>query len=106
MPFSHTKVVGPTGRFGARYGMGIRRKVLQIEVKQRGKHRCPQCRSLVRLKRIAFGIWQCPHCGFTFAGGAYVPQTILGRTLAPEELKAVERQKQAWKEAARQSASS
>jgi LSU ribosomal protein L37AE len=35
VPFSHTKIVGPIGRFGARYGMGVRRKVLQIEVKQR-----------------------------------------------------------------------
>ncbi|KUO83077.1 MAG: 50S ribosomal protein L37ae [Caldivirga sp.] len=102
MPFSHTKIVGPTGRFGARYGMGVRRKVLQIEVKQRGLHRCPQCRSLVRLRRLAFGIWQCPRCGFTFAGGAYVPQTIMGRTITPEELRAPERQRQAMREAARQ----
>ncbi|WP_292000370.1 50S ribosomal protein L37ae [Caldivirga sp.] len=105
MPFSHTKIVGPTGRFGARYGMGIRRKVLQIEVKQRGMHRCPQCRSLVRLKRLAFGIWQCPKCGFTFAGGAYIPQTIMGKTTTPEELKAPERQKQIWKESVKQRAS-
>jgi len=65
VPFSHTKIVGPTGRFGARYGMGVRRKVLQIEVKQRGKHRCPRC-------------------GYTFAGGAWMPQTIMGKTIATE----------------------
>jgi len=101
MPFSHTKIVGPAGRYGARYGMGIRRKVTTIEVKQRGKHRCPSCRSLVRLERLAFGIWRCPKCGHTFAGGAYVPQTILGKTVAPEELKGVEAEKAKWKEAAK-----
>jgi len=84
VPFSHTKIVGPIGRFGARYGMGVRRKALQIEVKQRGRHRCPRCKSLVRMKRIAFGIWRCPRCGYTFAGGAWVPQTIMGKTIATE----------------------
>jgi len=103
MPFSHTKVVGPAGRFGARYGMGVRKRVTLIEVKQRGIHKCPSCHSSVRLKRIAFGIWSCPKCGFTFAGGAWVPQTSLGRTLTPEELKLVEREKQRWKEAVRTS---
>ncbi len=93
MPFSHTKIVGPTGRFGARYGMGVRRKVLLIEVKQRGKHRCPRCKSLTRMKRLAFGIWQCPKCGLTFAGGAWVPQTSLGKTLMPEELAKVKQAK-------------
>ncbi|CCC81475.1 50S ribosomal protein L37ae [Thermoproteus tenax] len=97
MPYSHTKVVGPAGRYGTRYGMGLRRKVITIETKQRGIHRCPNCRSLVRLKRLAFGIWQCPKCGFTFAGGAWTPQTILGRTLTPEELKQVEAQKAKWR---------
>jgi large subunit ribosomal protein L37Ae len=101
MPFSHTKIVGPAGRYGARYGMGLRRKVTAIEVKQRGKHRCPSCRSLVRLERLAFGIWRCPKCGFVFAGGAWTPQTIMGKTLAPEELKEVEAQKARWREEAR-----
>ncbi|NPA23237.1 MAG: 50S ribosomal protein L37ae [Crenarchaeota archaeon] len=101
MPFSHTKVVGPAGRYGARYGMGIRRKVTQIEVKQKGRHRCPKCRSITRMERLAFGIWRCPKCGFTFAGGAWVPQTTLGKTLAPEELRLIEREKQRWRERAR-----
>ena len=98
MPFSHTRVVGPAGRFGARYGMGVRKKVTQIEVKQRGKHKCPMCRSVTRMIRIAFGIWKCPKCGFTFAGGAWIPQTSLGKTFTPEELKAIEMEKSKWKE--------
>ncbi len=65
--------------------MGIRKKVLQIEVKQKGRHRCPRCKSLVKMERIAFGIWKCPpKCGYTFAGGAWAPQTIMGKTLATE----------------------
>ncbi len=101
MPFSHTKVVGPAGRFSARYGMGVRRKITQIEVKQRGRHRCPNCRSLTRFKRLAAGIWRCPKCGITFAGGAYVPQTILGKTLTPEEFKRIEIAKEAARKRAR-----
>lgn len=98
MPFSHTKVVGPAGRYGARYGMGIRKKVAAIEVKQRGKHRCPSCRNVVRLRRIAFGIWRCPKCSFEFAGGAWTPQTAAGRALTPAELREVEARKAEWKE--------
>ena len=98
MPFSHTKVVGPAGRFGARYGMGVRRRITQIEVKQRGKHKCPRCRSVTRMERIAFGIWRCPKCGFTFAGGAWIPQTALGKTFTPEELRQIELEKQKWRE--------
>lgn len=99
-------MVGPAGRYGARYGMGLRRKVTMIEVKQRGKHRCPMCQSVTRMRRLAFGIWQCPKCGFTFAGGAWVPKTSLGRTLTPEELQAVELEKQRWRERVRASAQS
>lgn len=99
MPYSHTKVVGPAGRYGARYGMGVRKRVTLIETMQRGIHKCPNCYSNVRLKRLAFGIWRCPKCGFTFAGGAWIPQTSLGRTLTPKELKLVEREKQRWREA-------
>jgi large subunit ribosomal protein L37Ae len=98
VPFSHTKVVGPAGRYGARCGMGLRRKITMIEVRQRGRHRCPSCRELVRLERPAFGIWKCPKCGFAFAGGAWAPQTVLGKTFAPEELKQIELEKTRWKE--------
>ncbi|RLE92515.1 MAG: 50S ribosomal protein L37ae [Thermoprotei archaeon] len=83
-----TKIVGPAGRFGARYGATLRKRVALIEMKMRSKHRCPFCYSLVRMKRLSVGVWQCPKCEKIFAGGAWVPRTILGKTLAPEEEKA------------------
>ncbi|MCD6096551.1 MAG: 50S ribosomal protein L37ae [Thermoprotei archaeon] len=83
-----TKVVGPAGRYGARYGSTLRKKVALIERKMRDKStRCPFCRTPGKLKRIAFGIWQCRKCGAIFTGGAYVPRTILGKTFEMGELK-------------------
>ena len=69
---ARTKKVGSAGRFGPRYGLKIRRRILKIEQKQRKKHECPSC-SKKALKRIACGIWQCKKCGAKFAGGAYTP---------------------------------
>ncbi|RLE61391.1 MAG: 50S ribosomal protein L37ae [Thermoprotei archaeon] len=82
-----TKVVGSAGRFGARYGSTLRKKVALIEKKMKGKHRCPRCHSRGTLKRVSIGIWTCKKCGYTFAGGAWIPRTQLGKTFAPEELK-------------------
>jgi len=85
----HTKIVGPAGKFGARYGSTLRKKVALIERKMRAKHRCPRCDTLGSLRRVSVGIWMCKKCGYTFAGGAYTPRTEMGRALLPEELKAV-----------------
>lgn len=82
-----TKSVGPAGRFGPRYGSTLRKRIALIERKTRGPHRCPRCRTLGSLKRISVGIWWCRKCNYIFAGGAWVPRTILGKTFAPEELK-------------------
>ncbi len=82
-----TKTVGPAGRFGPRYGSTIRKKVKMIEVKMRAPVRCPRCRTPGTLKRLSVGVWTCRFCGLTFAGGAYVPQTALGKTFTPEEFK-------------------
>ncbi|MEM0042492.1 MAG: 50S ribosomal protein L37ae [Thermofilaceae archaeon] len=86
-----TKVVGSAGRFGARYGSTLRHKVAAIEAKMRGPHRCPRCFTRGRLRRVSVGIWSCRKCGYTFAGGAYVPRTELGRTFTSEELKSIKR---------------
>ncbi len=67
-----TKKVGTTGRFGARYGRGVKVAVKKIEEKQRKKYKCPECKKL-SLKRVAAGIWECKKCGTKLAGGAYVP---------------------------------
>lgn len=69
---SHKKKVGPAGRFGARYGLRIRKKINAIEVIQRKKHKCPFCIKLA-VKRLASGIWRCNACGVKFAGKAYEP---------------------------------
>ncbi|HKZ50083.1 MAG TPA: 50S ribosomal protein L37ae [Candidatus Nanoarchaeia archaeon] len=69
---SHTKKVGAAGRFGARYGLRIRKKITEIESIQRQKHKCPSCFKFA-LKRLSAGIWFCNSCENKFAGGAYIP---------------------------------
>ena len=71
-----TKKVGSTGRFGARYGRGVKVVVKKIEEKQRMSYVCPSCKSKT-LKRVSAGIWQCRKCKAKFAGGAYSPDTGL-----------------------------
>ena len=74
-----TKKIGPTGGFGARYGVRIRRRYSEILIEMRRKHRCPQCYSDA-VRRESVGIWLCTKCGFKFAGGAYQPRTKIGIT--------------------------
>lgn len=71
-----TKKVGSTGRFGARYGRGVKVVVEKIERKQRMIYVCPSCKSK-SLRRVSAGIWQCRKCEAKFAGGAYSPTTKL-----------------------------
>ncbi len=69
-----TKKAKSVGRFGARYGVKIRRRIREIEVRQKADHPCPSC-AAVRVTRISTGIWQCRKCDHKFAGGAYYPET-------------------------------
>ena len=71
-----TKKVGSTGRFGARYGRGVKVTVKKIEEKQRMTYVCPSCKRKA-LKRLSAGIWICSKCKTKFAGGAYSPATEL-----------------------------
>ncbi len=72
-----TKKVKTTGRFGARYGVGVRKRVLKVELKQKQKHQCPYC-GFSTVKRLAPGIFRCKKCNSKFAGGAYIPSTMTG----------------------------
>jgi large subunit ribosomal protein L37Ae len=68
------RITGSAGRFGPRYGRSIRKRVAEVEKVSRAAHRCPQC-DVMAVRRQGTGIWACRKCGYTFAGGAYVPQT-------------------------------
>ncbi len=66
------KVVGITGRYGARYGMTVRRRAQKILEKRYEKIACPRCGKMVLMKRLSVGVWSCPLCGYTYAGPAHV----------------------------------
>ena len=60
------------GRFGARYGRKLRKKIAIVETKQRQKHKCPYCLKHA-VKRLAKGIFECNKCDSRFTGKAYYP---------------------------------
>ena len=64
-----TKKVKAAGRFGARYGQSVRRKIAEIETIQRKKQQCIFCDGIA--KRLSKGIWECKKCSKKFAGHAY-----------------------------------
>ncbi len=68
-----TKKVGPTGWMGARYGIRIRRRVIEIDRARGRPAACPRC-STSTLGRVASGIFECRRCGTRFASNAYVFQ--------------------------------
>lgn len=70
-----------TRRYGARYGVSVKQRVEDVEVKQRKKHVCPKC-GFQKVKRISVGIFLCTKCKHTYAGGAYYPQTMTGSIIA------------------------
>ena len=61
---------GSAARFGARYGKRVKRKVADVEKKQKVKKRCITCLKL-GIKRLAAGIYYCPKCKNKFTGKAY-----------------------------------
>ena len=65
-----TKKAGSAGRFGARYGLRIRRKINEVDKKLKAKHTCTSCLKK-SMKRLAAGIWYCTKCKFKVAGKAY-----------------------------------
>ncbi len=74
---SNTKKVKSTGRFGSRYGVGIRKRVLKTEFRQKQRVFCESC-GQGKLKRSGRGIFECSKCGAVTAGGTFVSQTLSG----------------------------
>jgi len=72
-----TKKVGSTRGLGARYGATVRKRYTKVISEMKKVHKCPKCGSGT-VRRQSVGVWKCRKCGFTFAGGAYVPSTKLG----------------------------
>ncbi|RJS86666.1 50S ribosomal protein L37ae [Candidatus Bathyarchaeota archaeon] len=68
-------------RLRTRGGATLRKRWTRIVSMLRRPHKCPRCSS-PKVKRLSVGIWRCRKCGFTFAGGAYQPQTKLGKLAA------------------------
>jgi large subunit ribosomal protein L37Ae len=66
-----TKKVGATGWMGPRYGIRIRRRVLEIDRQKIRPSGCPRC-STMTLQRVASGIFECRRCGTRFVSNAYV----------------------------------
>ena len=75
-----TKKVKQTGRYGSRYGVGIRKRLLKVEPLQRKKQTCPKC-GFKKVERISTGIFHCPKCNLEMAGGAYLPETDSGKII-------------------------
>ena len=67
------KKQGTAGRFGARYGNTLRRKVNEVESHSRAKHQCPFCGKDKKVRSQAYGIWKCTSCEKVFVGKAYKP---------------------------------
>ncbi|EQD57495.1 Ribosomal protein L37ae [mine drainage metagenome] len=66
-----TKKVGRTGWMGPRYGIRVRRRVLEIDRARDQSYACPKC-STVTLRRSGSGIYECHRCHTSFASDAYV----------------------------------
>ena len=64
------KKIGAAGKFGAGYGINVRKNYNAIEVHQRKRQVSPFY-SKARAVRLAKGIWKCKKTGKVFAGPAY-----------------------------------
>ncbi len=71
------KIRRHTARFGARYGVSVKKRYEAIEEKQRRKHLCPKC-GFEKVQRVSTGIFNCKKCNAKYAGGAFYPQTLSG----------------------------
>ena len=83
-----TVKAGSSGRFGARYGVVVRKLTRDIEKLQKSKFECPTCHHLA-VKREASGIWECRHCCAKFAAGSSAPtmRSITSKEIVAKEEK-------------------
>ncbi|MCS7118982.1 MAG: 50S ribosomal protein L37Ae [Archaeoglobaceae archaeon] len=77
------KKVKQAAKFGAGFGLSVRRKWLEIDIPQRQKYVCKKCGKRA-VKRIGTAIWECRSCGYKFAGGCYTPSTTAMKILERE----------------------
>ena len=59
------------------------------EEKSKASYDCPQC-GRNKVKRTSTAIWSCRKCGYTFAGGSFLPETSLGRSVLRSLKKSLE----------------
>lgn len=76
----NTKKVGTSGRFGSRYGVGIKKRIVKVEENQKKLVNCSFC-GFDKVKRIAAGLFICKKCGKKFTGGAYQIETLIGKSV-------------------------
>ena len=69
-----TQKAGATARYGARYGVSVRRRAGSALSKKSRKYTCPSCH-YPKVRRKAAGIWECRKCDHTFSGGVWEPST-------------------------------
>ena len=69
-----TQKAGATAKFGARYGVSVRRNSANAMKKKIQSYTCPICH-YPKVKRESVGIWTCGKCSHTFTGGAWEPFT-------------------------------
>ncbi len=77
---ARTRKVGSTGKFGARYGSTLRKRVRAVEEKSKAVYKCPNCLKRT-FRRTGLGIWECSSCGEKRTGGAWEPETSAGRSI-------------------------
>ena len=63
-----TQKAGATARFGARYGVSVRRRAGSAISKKSRVYTCPSCHYR-KVRRKSAGIWEGRKCGYTFSGG-------------------------------------
>ena len=80
------KGLGPTKRFGVRYGRTTKYKLAKIEKEQKKPQPCPYCDRL-KAKRVFAGVYECRKCNAKFTSRAYFVKkkapTIIAKEKAP-----------------------